>query len=103
MLQISLRFGGLVHVSCLVLAAGTSAAGESVTYPRPGRVIPSGLRLDEASIEDLNAHQASGSVTSVDLVHARSSFSQSTCYWRLTVKGIHPAYKRSQPTYSCCK
>ena len=63
-----------MYVSCLVLAAGISAAGDSVTYPCPGTVNHSGLRLHEANVEDLYTLQASGSVTSVDLVHARSFF-----------------------------
>lgn len=73
MLRISLRIGRLVYVYCLVLAVGLSAAGDSVTYPCPGTTLHTVLRLDEASIEDLNALQASGLVRSVDLVQARSS------------------------------
>ena len=74
MLGISLRLAWLVYVSCLVLAAGLCAAHDSVTYPCPGTSLQSVLRLDEASIEDINALQASGLVRSVDLVHAGLSF-----------------------------
>lgn len=74
MLGISLRLGWLVYISCLVLAAGLCAADDSVTCPCPGTALQSVLRLDEASIEDINALQASGLVRSVDLVHAGPSF-----------------------------
>lgn len=74
MLRISLRLGGLVYVSCLVLAVGPGAASDSVNFPCPGTTIYSKIRLDDASIDDLSDLQASGSVRSVDLVHARSSF-----------------------------
>ena len=72
--SVSLRFRGLVYISCLVLAVGLSALGDSVTYLCPGIPIHPDLRLDRASIEDINALQESGAVTSVDLVHARASF-----------------------------
>lgn len=71
---ISLRLGWLVYVSCLVLAAGLYAADDSLTYSCPETSLPSVLRLDEASIEDINALQARGLVKSVDLVHAGPSF-----------------------------
>ena len=74
MLGISLRLAWLVYVSCLVLAAGLCAAHDSVTYPCTGTSLQSVLRLDEASVEDINALQASGLVRSVDLVHAGPSF-----------------------------
>ena len=45
-----------------------------MTYLCPGIPIHPDLRLDRASIEDINALQESGAVTSVDLVHARASF-----------------------------
>lgn len=67
---LNLRLGGLVYASCLLLTVGPGAASDSVTYPCAGTTINSGLRLDGASIDDLNALQASGSVRSVDLVHA---------------------------------
>lgn len=70
MLANSLHLGWLVYISCLVLAAGVNVAGDSATYPGPGTAFHSVLRLDETSIEDLNALQASGLVKSVDLVHA---------------------------------
>ena len=74
MIRNSLHFGWLAYVSCLVLAAGISAAGGSMTYPCSGKTLnPPILRLGEASIDDVNALQASGLVRSVDLVHARSS------------------------------
>lgn len=60
--------------SCLVLAARLSVASDSVTYPCPGTNLLLDLRLDEASIEDVNAIQASALVRSVDLVHAGLSF-----------------------------
>lgn len=75
MLGISLRVGWLVCFSCLILAAGLGAAGGSGTYLCPGTNVRSALRLDEVSIEGLNALQASGLVKSLDLVHARNSFS----------------------------
>ena len=62
-----------MYVSCLVLAAGLCAADDSLTYSCPGKV-HSVLRLDEASIEDINTLQARGLVKSVDLVHAGPSF-----------------------------
>lgn len=75
MFEISLHSVWLVYVSCHLLAAGLSAAGDSVTYPYPGPTPQSPvLRLDEASIEDLAALQASGLVDSVDLVHACAFF-----------------------------
>ena len=74
MLRSSLRLGALVYLSCLVLAVGPGAASNSVTFPCPETTIDSGLRLDDASIDDLSLLQASGSVRSVDLVHARSPF-----------------------------
>lgn len=80
MLRISLRLGGLVYASCLLLTVGPGAASDSVTYPCAGTTINSGLRLDGASIDDLNALQASGSVRSVDLVHARPSFVSTEIY-----------------------
>ena len=73
MLAISVPIGWLVGIFCLVLAAGFGVAGNSRIYLRPGTAVRSALRLDEASIEDLNALQVSGLVRSVDLVHARSS------------------------------
>ena len=74
MIRNSLRFGWLAYVSCIVLAAGISAAGDSITYPCSGTTLNLPvLRLDEASIDDVNDLQASGLVRSVDLVHARSS------------------------------
>ena len=98
MLGISLHFRWLVYVSYLVFAAGPSAVGDSVTYPCPGTTSHSQvLRLDEASIEDLNALQASGLVRSVDLVHACSSSLFSYCF-TLNVEGIHSTYTRSQFT-----
>lgn len=73
MLGISPHSGWLAYVSCLVLAAGLSVAGHSVTYPCPGTTLRSPvLRLDEAGIEDLNTLQATHLVRSVDLVHACS-------------------------------
>jgi len=70
MLRISLLVG-LSYVSCLVLATGLRAAGDHVTYQCSGKALHSGFpRLDEASIDDLNTLQASGAVTSVDLVQA---------------------------------
>lgn len=62
---------GLSYVSCLVLATGLRAARD-VTYQCSGKVLHAGSpRLDEASIDDLNALQISGAATSVDLVQAR--------------------------------
>lgn len=73
MLRISLLVG-LVYVSQFVLAPSLSASGDHVTYQSSGKpLLPRLLRLDEASIDDLNILQASGAVTSVDLVHACSS------------------------------
>lgn len=67
-------FVGLVYVSCVALTAGLRTAGDHLTYQCSGNLLHSGLpRLDEASIDDLNALQNSGSVTSVDLVHVCSS------------------------------
>ena len=74
MLGNSLHSGWLVYVSCLVLAAGVNVAGDSATYPGLGTAFHSVSRLDETSIEALNALQASGLVKSVDLVHASLSF-----------------------------
>ncbi len=73
--QISMRqtslLVGLSYVFCLVLATRLRAIGDHVTYQCSGKVLHSGLpRLDEASIDDLNALQASGAVNSVELVHA---------------------------------
>ena len=62
---------GLSYVSCLVLATGLRAESD-VTYHCSGKALHAGLpRLDEASIDDLNALQISGAATSVDLVQAR--------------------------------
>lgn len=62
---------GLVYVPCVALTAGLRTAGDHLTYQCSGNSFHSGLpRLDEASIDHLNALQSSGSVTSVDLVHA---------------------------------
>lgn len=73
MLRTSLLLG-LVYVSSHVLAASLS---DHVTYQCSGKSLLPGLpRLDEASVDDLNILQASGAVTSVDLMHACSSFSQ---------------------------
>lgn len=92
MLGISLHLGWLAYVSCLVLAAGLSVAGHSVTYPCPGTTLRSPvLRLDEASIEDLNTLQATHLVRSVDLVHA-CPLSLYTYHSRLSVEGIHSTY-----------
>ena len=44
-----------------------------MTYLCPGISIHPDLRLDRASVEEINALQESGAVTSVDLVHARAS------------------------------
>ncbi len=74
MLANSLHLGWLVYISCLVLAAGVNVTGDSATYPGPRTAFHSVLRLDETSIEDLNALQASGLVKSVDLVHASLAF-----------------------------
>lgn len=63
---------GLSYVYCLVLATRLRAAGDHVTYQCSGKVLHTGVpRLDEASIDDLNALQASFTVTSVDIVQAR--------------------------------
>ena len=65
---------GLVYVSSHVLATSLS---DHITYQCSGKSFLPGLPcLDGASIDDLNILQASGAVTSVDLVHACSSFSQ---------------------------
>ena len=65
MLRISLLVG-LVYGSSHVLATSLS---DHVTYQCSGKSLIPGLpRLDEASIDDLNILQASGAVTSVDLV-----------------------------------
>lgn len=69
-------FVGLVYVSCVAFAAGLRTAGDHITYQCSGIPLHSGLpRLNEASIDDLNALQSNGLVTSVDLVHA--------CYFNL--------------------
>lgn len=66
-------FVGLVYVSCVALAAGLRTASDHLTYQCSGISLQSGLpHLGEASIDDLNVLQSSGSVTSVDLVHASS-------------------------------
>lgn len=64
-------FAGLVYVSCVALAAGVRATGDHLTYQCSGNGLHSALpRLDEASIDALNALQSSGTITSVDLVKA---------------------------------
>ena len=61
---------GLVYVSCLVLATGLLAAGDRVTYQCSGKsTLPAFPRLDEASVDDLSALQASGAVTCANLVN----------------------------------
>ena len=77
MLRTSLLVG-LVYVSSHVLAASLS---DHVTYQCSGKSLLPGLpRLDEASVDDLNILQASGAVTSVDLVHACSSSQFFCCH-----------------------
>ena len=72
MFRISLLVG-LMYVSHFVLATSLSALGDYVTYQCSGKSFRPGLpRLDEASIDDLNSLQASGVVSSVDVVHACS-------------------------------
>ena len=61
---------GLVYVPFVVL--GAAGRKDSHTYQCSGNALHSHLpRLDEASIDDLNALQTSGAITSVDLVHVR--------------------------------
>lgn len=71
---------GLVYVSCVVIAAGLRTAGDYVTYQSSGTSLHSGLpSLSEASIDQLNALQSTGHVTSVDLVHVRCPTTNPSC------------------------
>ena len=80
----------LSYVLCLVLATGLRAIGDHVTYQCSGNALHSGLpRLDEASIDDLNILQATGAVTSVDLVQVcHSSIPSHPCLVLKNI-GIH--------------
>lgn len=80
----------LVCFSCVAVARGLRAVGDHVIThkdsDRPHHGLP---RLDEAGVEDLVALQASGSVTSVDLVHVSDSRLSPTDRGILISKGIH--------------
>ena len=63
---------GLVYVPFVVLGAAGRTGRDNHTYQCSGNglhhILP---RLDEASIDHLNALQGSGIISSVDLVHVR--------------------------------
>ena len=89
MLSIS-RLVWLVCFPCVVIATGLRAVGDPVvTYKcseRPFNGLP---RLAEASVDDLVTLQSSGSITSVDLVHACFPILLLICCALLSFQGIH--------------
>lgn len=97
-----IHFAWLLSFPCVVFTIKLRAVGDHVLMHKCSQRSRYDLpRLDEASVDDLVTLQASGSVSSVDLVHACfSSLSRSICEILIS-KGVCRKNQRSQSPSPC--